>query len=166
MSAGGSAPNKPVPDFGLLLAPLIGPLSDGERPALLARLELAAAARYRAWAAEAPQHAAELFACASGEDEIAAHAVRLFPLSAAQAARLDALMPRAREMFFEPFAGLELRGQFALQAAAELQGARAWRGIAATPGLPHAMREALATCAALEEASAARLEKMLANWTA
>lgn len=160
------APSQPGPDLGLLLAPLLAGLADGERPGFLARLERVAGARYQAWAAEAPQHAAELLECARSEDEIAERAERLFPLSAEQTAKLDALMPRARELYAAIFVGRTRPEQFAVQAAAERLGAGAWRGIAAAPGLPHAMREALAACAALEEASAARLEKLIANWAA
>ena len=166
MSAGAAGESsRPAPNLGVLLAPLLAGLESAERPAFLARLERIAGARYRAWAAEAPQHAAALLECARSEDEIAERAERLFPLSAAQEAKLDALMPQARELYAALFVGRALPGQFAVQAAAERLGANAWRGIAAAPELPHAMRDALATCSALEEASAARLEKMLANWT-
>ena len=165
MNAGAAGePSPPLPDLGLMLAPLLAELEGGERPGFLARLERVAGERYRGWAVEAPQHAAALLECARSEDEIAERAERLFPLSAAQAARLEALMPRARELYAAIFVGRTLPEQFAVQAAAERLGGGAWRGFAATPGLPHALREALATCSALEEASAARLEKMLANW--
>jgi hypothetical protein len=56
-----------------------------------------------------------------------------------------------------------LAAQLELQAAAERQGADVWRAIAATQGLPHAMREALAECARLEEESAARLDALVAG---
>ena len=166
MSAGAAGePSPPLPDLGLVLAPLLAELEGGERPGFLARLERVAGERYRGWAAaEAPQHAAALLECARSEHEIAERAERLFPLSAAQTAKLDALLPRARELYAAIFVGRTLPEQFAVQAAAERLGGSAWRGIAAAAGLPHAMREALATCSALEEANAARLEKMLANW--
>jgi integrase len=157
-------PSPPLPDLGLVLAPLLAGLEAGERPGFLARLERVASERYRGWAAEAPQHAAALLECARAEDEIAERAERLFPLSAAQTAKLDALLPRARELYAAIFVGRTLPEQFAVQAAAERLGGSAWRGIAAAVGLPHAMRDALATCSALEEANAARLEKMLASW--
>ena len=166
MNAGAAGePSPPLPDLGLVLAPLLGELEGGERPGFLARLERVAGERYRGWALEAPQHAAALLECARSEDEIAERAERLFPLSAAQTAKLDALLPRARELYAAIFVGRALPEQFAVQAAAERLGGGAWRGIAAAAGLPHAMREALATCSALEESNAARLEKMLANWS-
>ncbi len=159
-----STARSTAPSLGLLLAPLLGGLAAAERPAFLARLERAAAARYRAWALAAPQHAAALLDCARSEEEIADRADRLFPLNAAQAAKVDALMPRAGELYGAALAGLTLREQFALQAAAEREGASAWRAFAAAAGLPQAISEALAECAALEVASATRLEKLLADW--
>jgi hypothetical protein len=148
-----AAAPKAAPSITLLLAPLTRGLADAERPAFLARLERLAAARYRAWAAEAPAHAAALLACAASEEEIAERADRLFPMSAAQRAKLDALLPEARRLYGALFVGLALREQLKLQAAAELQGANVWRAISAMPGLPQAMRDALEASAVLEEAS-------------
>ena len=166
MSAGAAAPaaSRAGPSITLLLAPLTRGLAEAERPAFLARLERLAAERYRAWAEQAPQHTRALLACAQSEEEIAGRAERLFPMNAAQHAKLDALLPEARRVYGALFVGLELRDQLALQAGAELQGANVWRAIAATTGLPHALREALAACAALEEESAARLEQVRAAW--
>ncbi len=168
MSAGEArAASSPVaPSVGRLLAPLLGELADSERPGFLARLERAAAERYRAWALAAPQHASSLLACAQSENAIADRADRLFPTSAAQAGRIDALMPRARALYEAALAGLPLREQLALQAAAEREGASAWRAFADSNGLPHALRESLRSCAVLEEESAQRLEKLLADWRA
>jgi hypothetical protein len=146
-----------------LLAPLTRGLSEEERPAFLARLERLAAERYRAWATQAPEHAATLLDCARSEEEIAARADRLFPMSAAQAAKLDALLPEATRIYGAMFVGLELREQLALQGSAERQGANVWRAIAAASRLPDATRAALAACAALEEESAARIERLLAG---
>jgi hypothetical protein len=56
-----------------------------------------------------------------------------------------------------------LREQFALQAAAELQGAAVWRTLAATPDLSQSALDGLAECAAREEQSSARLERILAE---
>jgi hypothetical protein len=163
MSATATPARAAAPSIPLLLAPLTRGLAEAERPAFLARLEQMAAQRYRVWAAQAPAHASVLLACAESEQEIAARAARLFPMNAAQNARLDALLPRARQLYGSLFVGLSLRDQLELQAAAERQGADVWRAIAATQGLPHAMREALAECARLEEESAARLDALVAG---
>jgi len=163
MSAPATRARTAAPSIPLLLAPLTRGLAEAERPAFLARLEQMAAQRYRAWAEQAPAHASVLLACADSEQEIAARAARLFPMNTAQSARLDALMPRAQQIYGALFVGLSLRDQLELQAAAERQGADVWRAIAATQGLPHAMREALAECARLEEESAARLDALVAG---
>jgi integrase len=164
VSAPAASTTKPAPSITLLLAPLTRGLAEPERPAFLARLERLAAERYRAWAEQSPAHGSVLRACAASEEEIAGRADRLFPMSEAQRAKLDALLPEARRLYGALFVGLSLREQLQLQAAAELQGANVWRAIAAAPGLPHALREALAACAALEEESAARLEQLLREW--
>jgi hypothetical protein len=155
---------KSTPSITLLLAPLTRGLTEAERPAFLARLEQMAAQRYRAWAEQAPAHARVLLACAESEQEIAARAARLFPVDAVQSAKLDALLTQARQLYGSLFVGLALPEQLELQASAERQGADVWRAIAATPGLPHALREALADCARLEEESAARLDGLVAGF--
>jgi len=157
------AAHKSAPSITLLLAPLTRGLAEAERPAFLARLERLAAERYRGWAKEAPAQAGVLLDCAQSEEEIASRADRLFPMSAAQAVKLDALLPEARRLYGAMFVGLALREQLALQASAERQGANVWRAIAAAASVPDATREALAACAELEEASAARLERLLAE---
>jgi SLT domain-containing protein len=53
-------------------------------------------------------------------------------------------------------------GQMLLQAAAERQGANAWRSVAKTPGLSDHVLAELATCSTLEEASADVLDQLLA----
>ena len=163
MSATAAPARAAAPSIPLLLAPLTRGLAEAERPAFLARLEQMAAQRYRAWAEQAPAHASALLACADSEQEIAARAARLFPMSAAQNAKLDALLPQARQLYGSLFVGLSLPQQLELQAAAERQGADVWRALTATPGLPHAMREALAECARLEEESATRLDALVAR---
>jgi len=163
MTGSGASATRSGPSLTLLLAPLTRGLAEAERPAFLARLERLAAERYRAWATQAPEHAATLLDCAQSEEEIAARADRLFPISAAQAVKLDALLPEAKRLYGAMFVGLGLREQLALQASAERQGANVWRAIAAAGRLPDATREALGACAALEEASAARIERMLAE---
>lgn len=158
-----SAAEAQLPNVGALLTPLLGKLDGAARAVLLARLERAAAERYRAWALKAPAHADALLACARSEEEIAQHAERLFPLSAAQQADVAALLRDALALYDATFAPFALREQLALQASAERQGGSAWRAIGAAPGLDAAARETLAACAALEDASAARLDAILAT---
>jgi hypothetical protein len=153
-----------APNIGALLAPLIEPLDGVERAVLIAAIERAAGNRYRVWAERAPRAASELLECVRREDDIAARAERLFPLDTTRRARVDALMPRVRELYANLFSGLTLREELTLQANAELQGAAAWRAIAATHGLPDAAQSELEELARLEEANAARLEKLIANW--
>lgn len=160
MSASGTAPAL---DVARLLASSLASVAEAERPAFLARLERLAAERYRAWAEEAPGHAARLLACAQREERISARASALFPLGAEAEARLDALLPGARSAYQGALAGIPLAAQLALQASAERQGAAAWRATAAKGGLPTATLEALAALAALEEENATCLEKLLAE---
>jgi hypothetical protein len=156
-------PNKPSSELAQLLAAAFGAVAEAERPAFLARLERLAAARYRAWATESPADAAALLACARREEEIAERASRVFPLSGEQAARIDALLPQARETYQAALAGLALREQLGLQAFAERQGAGAWRAFAKAPGLARTSQDELAVCAALEEENAACLDALIAG---
>ncbi len=48
-----------------------------------------------------------------------------------------------------------------MQAAAERQGANAWRTVSATPGLSAATLSELAVCSALEEATATVVDGLL-----
>ena len=62
------------------------------------------------------------------------------------------------------FAGHDVWDQLRIQADAERQGARAWRNIAARlgDGADERVLAALSTCSALEEASADRLDALIA----
>ena len=150
-----------TPNFGALLAPYIGQVPPGTRPRFLALLERGAAQRYRYWAGLLPDHAGVLLACAASEDEIADRVEALFTLDPALRAELEAPLPAARDTYYEVFAGLDVWDQLRIQAGAERQGAQAWRTIAADHPDPHAVAE-LATCSALEEASADRLDQLIA----
>lgn len=163
MSAPQAAARKAAPSIPLLLAPITRGLVGAEQAAFLGRLERLAAERYREWAKQAPAHAGLLRACAESEDRIADRAERLFPMDAAQAAKLDALVPDVRRIYGTLFVGLSLREQLALQANAERQGADVWRALIAALGLPHAMAEKLEESARLEEESAARLDALVAS---
>lgn len=165
MTAGANAfaARREGPSLTLLLAPFTRGLAGAEQPAFLGRLERLAAERYRAWAEQLPAQAGPLLACARSEERIAERADRLFPMSAAQAAKLDGLLPEVRRIYGSLFAGLSLREQLALQASAERQGADVWRALVAALALPEALREELEDSARLEEESAERLAKLLAE---
>jgi mannose-6-phosphate isomerase-like protein (cupin superfamily) len=155
-----------APEFGRLLAPLLGDLSPAVLPAFLARLERTAADRYRSWAQALPAWAGELLQCADAEDEIADRIIAAFPISADDAAMLEARLPDARTIYYDAFAGLSPVEQLEMQAAAERQGANAWRSVAArNPGLSNEVGAVLASCSALEEASADRVDALLARPT-
>jgi hypothetical protein len=155
-----------VPNFGQLLAPLFSDLQPHMLPPFLARLERTAAERYRCWAAEIPEWATDLLQCAAAEDEIADRISAAFPIAADEAAMLDARLPTARDVYYDAFAGLTPVEQLALQAKAERQGAQAWRSVTARNAAlaDHAVAE-LAACSALEEASADRVDALLASHT-
>ena len=148
-----------APNFATLLAPFIVEVPEEGRPRFLALLERGAAARYRAWARELPEHAAILRACADREDEIADRVESLFPIAPELEKQIAEPLPRARDTYYDVFAGVPLLDQLAIQANAERQGAAAWRGMAASHE-DAAVREELERCAQLEEESATALETL------
>ncbi len=151
-----------IPQFAVVLAPVIGDLPQEFVPALLSGLEVAAASRYRAWAeasTDADQKAG-LLACADREEEIAARVARLFPLGAEARTRVDETLPAAREAFMAVFSPHDTRDQQRIQAHAERQGAAAWRGLAEATSDP-AIQKELLVCAELEERSADYLDSIL-----
>ncbi len=150
-----------IPRFGVLLAPYIGQVPADARPRFLALLERGAAERYRTWAEALPEHAESLLACSASEDEIADRVEAVFTLDPALGDVLHGLLGGARETYYAAFAGYDVWDQLRIQADAERQGAAAWRGIAAGHPDAHVVAE-LATCSALEEASADRLDALVA----
>jgi hypothetical protein len=151
--------NVQAPNFAVLLGPFIGEVPEEGRPRFLALLERGAAERYRAWARELPEHAGTLLACAEREDEIADRVEAVFPVAAELEKEVARPLPRARDVYYDVFAGMPVRDQLAVQADAERQGAAAWRGLA-TQQEDAAVREELERCARLEEASAEALEAL------
>lgn len=149
-----------APNFGELLGPYIGRVPPASMPRFLARLERGAADRYRAWAAALPEHAEVLLACAASEEQIAIRAEALYPVIPEDLAAIEEALPGARDTYFEVFEGLTLPQQLALQAAAERQGAAAWRGLA-REDLPEEHRAELAALSALELESAERVEALV-----
>lgn len=150
-----------IPRFGALLAPYIGQVPAEAMPRFLALLERGAADRYRHWAGLLPAHADELLQCAASEDEIADRVDAVFALRAGDVEALHAPLPAAKQAYVAVFEGLDLWDQLRIQADAERQGAQAWRTIAARATDAGVVAE-LAACSALEEASADRLDRLVA----
>jgi hypothetical protein len=151
-----------VPQFGALLRSHIASVPDAARPAFLSGLERSAAARYREWAEAAPDHAEVLLECAGREDEIADLVAGLFPVPADAQQAIDEALPAAVAVYYDVFAPYDVLDQLYLQSEAELQGAQAWVGIAAS--IDDAVtRDVLARCTALEQESAAAVKELLAN---
>ncbi len=151
-----------IPRFGELLAPYISRVPDGTRPRFLALLERGAAERYRMWAAELPEHAAVLLECSRAEDEIADRIEGAFALDEALRTELYEPLPEATRTYYDAFAPYSVWDQLRIQANAERQGANAWRSIAANHPDPRVV-EVLHGCSALEEASADRLDALIAT---
>ena len=151
-----------VPQFGALLRQHIASVPDAARPAFLSGLERSAAARYRSWAEAAPEHADVLLECAAREDQIADLVAGLFPVEPEVQQAVDDALPAAVAVYYDVFAPSGVLDQLDLQSEAELQGAQAWVGIAATVDDP-TTREVLARCTALEQESAAAVKTLLAD---
>jgi hypothetical protein len=151
-----------TPNFGLLLAPILSQVDAASRPRFLALLERTAADRYRKWAANLPDHAAVLLECAGREDEIADRIGAAFSVDAAKLEELQRLLPAARDIYYAAFDGMDVREQIRVQSDAELQGAHAWRSIAAGVTDTKVLAE-LARCSELEELSSAAVKAFLAS---
>ena len=148
------------PNFGRLLAPVIAQVPTHAVPRFLALLERGAAQRYREWAADIPEHAEVLLACAVREDEIADRIEQVWSIDDIALGRIEALLPDARDLYYGAFQGMPPWQQLMLQADAELQGAAAWRGIAANHTDPDVCAQ-LGHCALLEEESSRELQRII-----
>ena len=148
------------PNFGLLLAPVLGKVEAQSRPRFLALLERAAADRYRGWAEELPEHGNVLLACAAREDEIADRIEASFSIEEAELERLRSLLPHARDLYYAAFDGISVLEQIRMQSDAELQGANAWRSVA--KGIDdEAILAQLTRCSELEELSSSEARRIL-----
>jgi hypothetical protein len=150
-----------IPAFGALLAPFISQVPPEATPRFLALLERGAADRYRVWAGMLPDHADVLMSCAASEDEIADRIEGAFTIDPSLHEALHAPLPGARDTYYAVFEQYTVWDQLRIQANAERQGAQAWRNIA-TRTTDTAVLEQLAACSALEEASADRLDALIA----
>lgn len=149
-----------IPNFGELLGEHLGGVDGDALPYLLSRLERTAAARYRQWAEELPDHRDGLLACAAREDEIADRAEALFPPTDTHRHQVDAMIGPAKEVYYAVFEGHTPVEQMTIQAGAERQGSGAWRGLAETSA---EQAEALVALAALEDESADYLDELLSS---
>ena len=149
-----------VPNFAVLLGPFMREVPQEGIPHFLSLLERGAAERYRSWARELPEHAEGLLACAAREEEIADRVQKLFPVAAAREEQGTALLPAARDAYYQVMAGHPVLDQLRIQADAERQGAAAWRSFASQHD-DAAICEELERCAGLEEASAEQIEALL-----
>ncbi len=151
---------RTAPNFGALLAPFIEQVPQQAMPRFLALLERGAAQRYREWAVEIPEHSEVLVACARREDEIADRVDAVWAIDASLHDQLNAPLPAARALYYSIFVGLDPWEQLDIQADAELQGAAAWRGIAANHSDARVVDELL-HCARLEEESSRELLRII-----
>lgn len=152
-----------VPQFGALLRSHIQSVPAEAQPAFLAGLERSAAARYRRWAEDVPEHADALLGCADREDEIADIVSGLFPLPDDLREQVDAALPAAVQLYYDVFSPYTPIEQLYLQSEAEIQGSQAWVGLSERLG-DHAtdhVRAELARCTELELASSRVVKQLL-----
>ena len=148
-----------IPNFGELLGAHLSAVAPEAYPFLLSQLERTAAARYRTWAEEVPEHREGLLECAAREDEIADRVEALFPPTAAHRADVEAMLPAARKAYYAAFDGYSPFEQMTIQADAEKQGAGAWQNMKqAYPDHAAAFDE----LSAIELKSATYLDELLA----
>ncbi len=154
-----------VPQFGALLRGHIQSVPPEAQPAFLAGLERSAAARYRRWADDVPEHAEALLGCADREDEIAEIVAGLFPISDDQQAQVDAALPAAVQLYYDIFSPYSPVEQLYLQSEAEIQGSQAWVHLAERLGdsVDDHVRNELARCTELELASSRVVKELLDN---
>jgi hypothetical protein len=155
--------SDPLPDVAEVLAPLLARVAPAQQPLLIALAERMAAERYRGWAQRIGDAArrAQLLACAEREERIAARIEALHPDAAEQQRQLLEAQPELPELNRRLFAERPLAQQLTLQARGERLGAATWRAFARGE-TDAARREALLSCAELEEKSAGVLEALLA----
>ena len=116
-----------IPQFGELLAPYLGAVPPEAFPYLLSELERTAAARYREWANQIPEHKEGLTKCADAEDEIANRAAALFPASQEHQDLVASIIPEAKATYYAAFEPYKPAEQVYIQSKAERQGANAWQ---------------------------------------
>jgi hypothetical protein len=149
-----------VPNFGEVLAEYLSDVEADALPFLLAQLERTAAARYRQWADEVPEHREGLLACAVREDEIADRAEALFPPTDDHRAQVFGMIGPAKAAYYAVFDGYTPLEQMTIQASAERQGAGAWQSL---KDVHPAEAEALDELSGIEAESADYLDNLLSS---
>jgi len=152
-----------LPNLVTGLRPVMDSLPPAAQPGFMAGLERQAAGNYRQWAEAADDSvlAIGLRLCAAREDSVADIIETTFPSDPSHAAPLQEAAAQLQAAG-DPFAGYEPAECMRMQAAAERNGAAAWRQIAM--GIDDAAsRRALEICAHLEEQSADFLESWLGS---
>jgi catechol 2,3-dioxygenase-like lactoylglutathione lyase family enzyme len=152
-----------LPNVALVLGPILARVPPEQRALLVAMAERLAAERYRGWAADpalAP-HRASLLACAHREEEIARRVEALFPRAEGIQREILARNPDLTDINRDLFAGRPLVDQLAIQANGERLGSATWQSLAGQEADAR-RREALLSCAPLEEDSARSLDAILA----
>ena len=149
-----------IPNFGELLAAHLSSVPGEAYPYLLSQLERTAADRYRVWADEVPEHRDGLLACAAREDEIADRVEALFPPTEEHRALVAAVIPKAKETYYEAFEPYTPVEQMTIQANAERQGANAWQNLKV---LYPQQGEALDQLSEIEIGSADYLDALLSS---
>ena len=154
---------RELPNVAEILGPVLGRVSQEQRPLLMAIAEQMAAERYRQWATATPDPArqSDLVACADREEKIAGLVAALYPGAAETQADIRAKNPDLVDLNRSIFADRPLADQYAIQAQGERVGASTWRALAEDAG--PAARQTFLDCAELEEQSAAVLESILAD---
>ncbi len=118
-----------IPNFGEILEAYLTGVPPEALPYFLSQLERTAAARYRGWAEDVPDHAEGILACAGREDEIADKVEALFPPSDEHRSAVGEVVPAAKDAYYNVFAGYTSVEQMTIQANAERQGAGAWQAL-------------------------------------
>ena len=149
-----------IPNFGELLQDHLSGVPAEAYPFLLSQLERTAAARYRGWAEQVPEHGEVLLECAAREDEIADRVEAMFPPSEEHRQLVVGMLPAARDAYYAAFDGYTAIEQMTIQADAEKQGAGAWQTLkAAYPD----KAEEMDALSAIELESGACLDRLLAD---
>lgn len=148
-----------IPNFAEVLVEHLSGVPAQAYPFLLSQLERTAAARYRTWADEVPEHRDGLLECAVREDEIAERVEAMFPPTPEDRVQVERMLPAARDAYYAVFEGYAPIEQMRIQADAEKQGAAAWQNL--KQSYPD-NSEAFDQLSAIELESAAYLERLLA----
>ncbi len=155
-----SAANPELPDVAALLVQAVQRVAPEQRPLLVALAERMAAERYRHWASLLPARGQELLACAAREEEIARRVEALEPEAAAIQRDIQTKHPDLTNVYSTLFEGRSIPQQLAIQAQGERLGAATWRAMAEAASDTR-VRETFLSCAPLEEANAACLERLV-----